>query len=66
MCIRDSVEVLAGGAHEGLALQILVLARGLADDENPRIGIAHAEHRLRAAIAQGAAAAGGHLGLQVF
>ena len=60
------VEVLAGGAHERLALQILVLARSLADDEHPGLGIAHPEHRLRAAIAQGAAAAGGHLGLQVF
>ena len=42
-------------------MQILVLARRLADDHDARFGVAHAEHRLRATVGQGAFAAPFHL-----
>jgi len=58
---QQLVEVLARRAHEGLALQVFVLARRLADDHDACFGIAHAEHRLRAAVGQGALAAPFHL-----
>ena len=51
------VKVVPGGAYERLALQILVFARRLADEHHARMRVAHTEHRLRAAVAQRAAAA---------
>lgn len=46
------VEIVPGGADKRLALQILVFARRLADEHHARMRVAHAEYRLRAAIAQ--------------
>ena len=56
------VEVLARRAHEGLALQVFVLAGSFAHYKDPRLGVAHPEHRLGAAIGQEALLAGLHLG----
>src|SRR3984893_1434648 len=42
---KQLLEQLAGGADEGLALQVLVLAGRLADDHDPRGGRANSWHR---------------------
>ena len=55
--LQHIVEQLSGGTDKRLALQILVFARCLAYEHHARMRVAHAEHRLRAAVAQRAAAA---------
>jgi hypothetical protein len=61
---QHAVQQLAGGAHEGLALQVFLLARRFADDHPRRLRVADAEHRLRARAAQAAGLAVGHGGAQ--
>ena len=55
------VEVLPRRAHERLPLRIFVTPRRLADEQHARMGVSHAEHRLRAAVGKRAATAGGNV-----
>ena len=52
------IQQLARPAHEGLALEVLVLTGALAHEEDFGIGGAYAENYIVAAVGQGAAAAG--------
>ena len=55
------VQELPGGAHERLALEVLVVARRLAEKEDPRIGAAVAGDRLPRAPMERARGAGANL-----
>ena len=60
--LDDLGQQLSGPAHERLALPVFVGAGRLAQKAQPRLGIAHAEHRLSARGCQFVArAAGSHL-----
>ena len=48
------VQQLTGPAHKGLALLVLVGARRLANEQHLGVGVAYAEHHLRAGAAQAA------------
>ena len=56
---HEPVEELAGAAHEGQALLVLLGTRALADEHQVGGGVAHAEHDVRAARRQRATGAGG-------
>ncbi|MCY1225973.1 hypothetical protein D9M72_381860 [compost metagenome] len=58
------VEQLAGLAHEGLALQVFVLAGGFAHQHPFGLAVAHAEHGIGAVLAQAAGGAACHGGVQ--
>ena len=45
---EERVELVPGGTHEGLALQVFISARALAHEHNARVGIAHAKHEVGA------------------
>ena len=55
------VEELPGGTHEGLALEVLVVARRLAEKEDARLGAAVAGDRLSRAPVERARRAGADL-----
>ena len=55
------VEELPGGTHEGLALKVLVVARRLAEKEDPRLSAAVAGDRLSRAPMERARRAGADL-----
>src|SRR5450759_1401409 len=52
--LQQLVEELAGLAHEGQPLLVLVLSRGLAHDHDPSLCVARARHRLRPRAMEGA------------
>ena len=58
---QELVQKLAGGADEGLALQILVIARGLAKEEDAGVGAPVAGDRLARAPMERARGAGANL-----
>ena len=58
----QAVEQLAAAADERQALAVLLGARALADEHQVGVGVAHAEHDLRAALGQAAPRAGRRLG----
>lgn len=51
---QKAVELLAGSAHEGLALQVLVASWALADEHHARVWVADAKHQVGARLSQGA------------
>lgn len=55
--LQHIVQQLAGTAHKGFALQILLLARALTDEHDLGLRIADAEHHVGARFTQSAAAA---------
>src|SRR5205807_6629006 len=59
------VEELAGPAHEWLAFEVLLLARGLADEHQIGVGVADTEDHLGAAFRQRAAHTSARLSLDV-
>jgi hypothetical protein len=59
--LEQLVEQLPGPAHERLALAVLLRAGRLADEHQVGVGVAHAEDRVRARLAQRAAPAVAHL-----
>ena len=58
---EELVEELARAAHERQALPVLLGARGLADEHEVRVGVAHAEDRVRTHRAERARSARAHL-----
>ena len=58
---EELVEELTGRAHERLALEVLVVARRLAEKEDARVGAAVAGDRLPRATVQRARGAGADL-----
>ena len=56
--LEHAIQQLAGAAHKGLSLLILLSTRTLADDHQARLGISAADHDLAAAGAQLAEATG--------
>src|SRR5215210_5523043 len=50
--LEQAIQELAGATDEGLALPILLRSRGLADEHELGVGVARAEHELRARLGQ--------------
>ena len=54
---QELIQVLAGPAHKGLSLQVLVLARALSHEHHLGLGVAHPEHHVVAGLAKAAGTA---------